>query len=421
MFRALWLGQAISQLGDAFYYVVFMFMVQKVTNSSLMVGYVGALEALPFLLVGPYAGVLVDRIDRRSIMLLSDVLCGVLLLAFGASIWVMGSPPVAALLLTPFLLSSLRCFFMPAKAAAIPSLVPQELVLQANAVSSTTATGLALISLSLTATILAVLYNYWPAGFYIGAILLNAVSFLGSAAFIRLLPPIKAERRDLHQVHPLADFRDGLAYIWGRHELRVLTLLLTVFRLAVAPFFVVYLACNNAWFGGKPSTIAWFEVSFCAGLGLSSLAMTRAKPRRPLLWFSVGLAITGFTVALMAFSKHAWLFAFWNLIAGLAIPPADISIATYLQLSVPDAYRGRVNSVREMIATGITPIGFVLGGVLVGTFGLIAAFLTMGFGMMGGCLVGIADRRFRSQEMPTPVQPVGQSESESGSEVALIG
>src|SRR5579862_8820226 len=121
-FRALWLGQAISQLGDAFYYIAFMFMVQKVTGSSVMVGYVGALEALPFLLLGSYAGVVVDRLDRRRIMLLSDLCSGLALVGLAACIWLQRQPPVWALLVTPFVLSSVRCFFMPAKSASIPSL-----------------------------------------------------------------------------------------------------------------------------------------------------------------------------------------------------------------------------------------------------------------------------------------------------------
>ncbi|MEA2554611.1 MAG: transporter, family, macrolide efflux protein, partial [Fimbriimonadaceae bacterium] len=69
-FRDLWLGQAISQIGDSIYYVAFMFMAQKVTGSIAMVGYVGSMEMLTYLLVGPYAGVIADRNERKRIMLL---------------------------------------------------------------------------------------------------------------------------------------------------------------------------------------------------------------------------------------------------------------------------------------------------------------------------------------------------------------
>src|ERR1700722_2167935 len=93
-FRNLWLGQAISQFGDSFYYVAFMFMVQKVTGSIAMVGYVGACETVPYLLFSLYGGVIADRIDRRRIMLASDLLSGLSLCSLAALVWILGKPPV---------------------------------------------------------------------------------------------------------------------------------------------------------------------------------------------------------------------------------------------------------------------------------------------------------------------------------------
>lgn len=84
-FRNLWLGQAISQIGDALYYVAFMFMVKKITGQNAMVGYIGAVEVLPYFIFGPFTGVLADRIDRRKILLWSDLLCGILLLGLALS------------------------------------------------------------------------------------------------------------------------------------------------------------------------------------------------------------------------------------------------------------------------------------------------------------------------------------------------
>src|ERR1700678_2005521 len=100
-FRNLWLGQAVSQLGDAFYYVSFMFMVQKVTGSIAMVGYVGACETVPYLLFSLYGGVVADRLDRKRIMLWSDLLSGLALCLLAALVLVLGKPPLWSLFLTP--------------------------------------------------------------------------------------------------------------------------------------------------------------------------------------------------------------------------------------------------------------------------------------------------------------------------------
>src|SRR5512141_456562 len=92
-FRNLWLGQAISQLGDSIYYVAFMFMAQSVTGSFAMVGYVGAMEMLPYMLFGPYAGVLADRMDRRKVMLYSDLASAAFLLGFAVLVSAFGGSP----------------------------------------------------------------------------------------------------------------------------------------------------------------------------------------------------------------------------------------------------------------------------------------------------------------------------------------
>jgi DHA3 family macrolide efflux protein-like MFS transporter len=136
-------------------------------------------------------------------------------------------------------------------------------------------------------------------------------------------------------------------------------------------FCVVYLAANDQWFGGKPGTIAWFEFSFFTGMVVATMFAGRMNPKRPARWFCWGLGFVGITVAAMAFSPHFWLFILWNVLAGLAVPIADIPIVTYLQKSVPDAYRGRVNAVRDMVATGVMPIGMGLAGILVKQAGIV--------------------------------------------------
>ncbi|HLK17258.1 MAG TPA: MFS transporter, partial [Fimbriimonadaceae bacterium] len=183
-FRDLWLGQSISQIGDSLYYVAFMFMVQKVTGSSAMVGYTGAIELAPYLLIGPYAGVLADRLDRRSIMLASDLLSALALLLFAGLLATGVKPAAWEILVLAFLLSAVRCFFLPAKSAGIPALVPGELLMKANSLSMATQTLMPIIGLSASATVMAALYYLSPQWFFLGTVTVNAVSFLGSALFV---------------------------------------------------------------------------------------------------------------------------------------------------------------------------------------------------------------------------------------------
>jgi MFS family permease len=399
-FRDLWLGQAISQLGDAFYYVVFMYMVERLTGSIAMVGVVGALETLPFLLFGPHSGIVADRLDRRKIMLLSDLVSGATLAILACYLFFDSTPPLAMLLVTPFVLSSVRVFFMPAKSAAVPALVPLEHVQKANAFSMVTQSFMPLIGLSLSATVLGLLYHQTPRWFFFAAVLVNACSFFGSAVYIARLPKILPDRTDTHEVHPMTDFKEGMRFIGRRRDLLVLMALLSVFRFMVAPFFVVYVAANKLWFGGKPQPLAWFEFAFFVGMIIASFWVGALNLKKPGICFSIALAIVGIAVGMLGAFPYFWLFVFWNVVAGLAVPFGDIPINTYMQLSVPDAFRGRVNSVIQMISTGVMPISMGLAGLLVAQIGVVWCFYLMGAGMMLGALVPLLDPVYRRIEMP---------------------
>jgi len=404
-FRDLWLGQAISQFGDAFYYVVFLFMVKKITGSAAMVGYVGALEAVPYLLFSPYAGVLADRLDRRRIMLSSDLVSGAILVLFALSLLVWPTPATWLLLTTPCLLSIVRCFFMPAKGAAIPLLVPAEMLQTANALSMTTQSLMPLIGLGMSASVLGVLYTVSTKWFFLTAVAVNACSFLGSALYIFRLPVLQPHRTDMHETHPVQDFKDGLAFVRGRKDLSVLIGTLTVFRLMVAPFFVTYVVANERWFDGRPQTLSWFEFAFFATMVVFSPIVGKLKITRPTITFGIGLGAIGFFVGAMAWAKTFWSFLILQAVCGVFVPLADIPIGTYMQVSVPDAFRGRVNSVLNMIATGVMPIGMAMAGALVSGVGLEKTFLIMGAGMLAAMGLGFLSAEYRNARMPVSEAP----------------
>ncbi|HTQ10677.1 MAG TPA: MFS transporter [Fimbriimonadaceae bacterium] len=400
-FRHLWLGQAISQLGDSFYFVIFAFMTLKITGSPAMVGIVSALETLPYLLLSAYGGVVADRIDRRRIMLWSDCSSAGLLLLFSGVVYAhAGMPPVWTLMVTAFSLSVVRVFFMPAKGAAIPALVPNELMLKANSINATTQTVAPLISLSLSASVLAVLYGISPTWFFLSAVLLNMLSFVGSAIYVAKLPPIPPNRDAIHEVHPLKDLRDGIVFVRGRHELWVILVLQLLLNLMISPFFVVYLAANKAWFQNLPQNLAWLEFSFFLGMMIGNVGVGRLKIERPGLAFVWSVIVVGLAVFMMGFTPSFWFFVCWNMLAGIAIPFGGIPVMTYMQITVPDEYRGRVNSAMTMVSMGVQPVGLSLGGLLVQFIGIVGGFVTMGAGMSAAGALGFLDVPFRRMRLP---------------------
>lgn len=397
-FRDLWLGQAISMLGDALYFVTFAFMVKQITHSSAMVGYVTAVEMLPFLLVSPYAGVLADRLDRKMIMLVSDLACATILLLFaGLIVATKGHPPTWTLFIVVFSTSTVRAFFMPAKNAAIPNLVNSTYLNQANALNGLTQSVMPMISLSISASVISAIFAWSPSTFFATSILLNALSFLGSAIFIVRLPEIRPDRKAHEEMpHVWGDLKAGIRYVRSRRVLWVMLLLQSVLTISISPFFVVYVAVNEAWFGGRPASLSWFECAFCAGMVLSNTWVANLNLKRPGQGYIWALGTVGLCVVAMAFSTSFWLFLFWQAVCGLAIPFVDIPMMTWRQTAIPDEFRGRFNSLMSMVQNGIAPIGLSLGGVMIDKCGIVGSFMIMGFGMFAASMSGLLDREFRS-------------------------
>jgi MFS family permease len=408
-FRDLWLGQAISQMGDALYYLIFLFMVDKITGDARMVGVSGVLATLPYLLFSLHAGVVADRRDRRGIMLFADVASAILLLTFGVFVLLSPKPNVFALFAVPFLLSLINVFFSPAKSAAIPSVVPPDKLLAANALSAATQNLMPLIGIGLSGTVLGALYAIAPNWFFPSAIYLNALSFFASAYFIRRLPRLLPEREKQEtDRNQWQDLKDGLSYLRRERVLLVLTLLNVLVQIMIAPFMVVYVAVNREWFGGGYGTLALFEFSFFVGMIAGSLVVGKLAVRRVGLAYVWGLLVVGLSIAAMAFSTTWPLMVLWNIVAGLALPFAQIPMTTYMQAVVPDAYRGRVNAVQTMSSMGIQPLGIGLGGLLIGSLGPVGMFLLMGLGMGIAALVGLLDQEFRTAQISpndTPSDP----------------
>lgn len=401
-FRHLWLGQVISRLGDGLYFIGFLFMVRKVTGSDAMVGYVGAVEMLPYLLLGPYAGALADRVDRRKIMLWSDLVSGGLLVAMAGLTFVANGPPIWALFLFGFLLTTARVFFNPAKNASVPNLVPEEKLMAANSIAVASDQSLWLISIAFSTAVLTGLYDLDRMLFYLAFMGLNALSFFGSAAYILKLPAIVAVREGT--AGAIADIVEGLRYVRTRRFI-LLTLIAQVgITLSISPFFVVYLASNEKWFGGSPQALGMIEVSFMLGMILVSLAVMRRRIVRVGWAYSLGLGLGGFFVAVMALFPMLWLFCFWNFLAGVAIGFVDLPTQTYTQATTPDAYRGRVMALKNLLMMGLQPVGMALGGVLLKAFGIVPMYFLIGTGFGLSGLLPLLSRTFRETRMPESIE-----------------
>jgi MFS family permease len=326
-----------------------------------------------------------------------------------------GRFPTWSLYLAPLALSSINAFFSPAKNAAIPRLVPESQLLEANSLNAAIQNLMPLIGIGLSGAVLGTLWEASGGSFFLVSVALNGLTFLLSAVFIRRLPDLPSAKATV-ETSTWTETRQGLLYIAGDHFLRMALILSLFANLMIAPFMVAYIKANDAWFGGRYVNLAAFEFAFMVGMVVSSLLVAKLGIRRVGLSCVMGFAVVGIAVALMAFGGF-WFFILWNLIAGLALPFAQIPLSTYIQITVPDTFRGRVNGALVMVSMGIQPLGMSLGGLLLDRIGLVAMFLVMGIGFCFAATAGLFDVRFRGAEIPAASEPVSD-EMKGAGEVA---
>ena len=311
-----------------------------------------------------------------------------------------GRPPLWSLFVTPFLLSSVKSCFLPAKSSSIARLVPAETLLEATALSQATQNLMQTCGLLLAAVLLGPFERINKGGFFEIAVTVNLLTFLVSAMFVRLLPAIVPDRSSLPETHLLVDLREG-AKVVARHKVLAPFLAANlVVNLCIAGFMVVYTATNRAWFDGSFQSLAVMEVSFLLAMVVASVALPRFKVTKIGWSYAIGTVVVGVTVAMMAFSKNYLLYVFWNVAAGLALPFMIIPSATYMNLAVPDEMRGRVNSFASMVSAGIQPLGSAMTGFFLKSLGLVTMYLVMGIGMSVAGAAPLASKEFREAQNP---------------------
>lgn len=418
-FRNLWLGQTISQFGDAVYALVLLFMAGHVSGDPLVVGLVGVLQAIPFVFLGPVAGILADRIDRRTQLIVADS-CSVLF-TLGLSIYAYfhPNPEVWALCLAAFLLATAHTFFLPARSAAIPRLVPKDQVYAANGLAMATQQVVAMAGIGLSAGALGFIYKIAPNYFFFIAASLNCMTFAFSVIFLVRLPSMKPDREVIEKMKGQSlmitirnafnqmktEIKDGLKVMKADAVVRVALPLNVIGTIFISGFMIVYIAINRTWYGGEFGTLAWIEFSFAATMMIFSIVVSKLKVNRPGLSFAIAQSAIGILVVAMAFCKPYWLFIVVNALCGVVLPFIILPLNTYMQTAIHDSVRGRVNSTWAMVTQGMVPIGIAMTGPMLKIFGAEKAFIIMGIGLAASGFGGFLFPKFIAARMPVSSDP----------------
>lgn len=392
-------------LGDGLYYLVIFFMTDKASNSDpLMVSLVGFATAVPYLIFSPWAGRLADRMDRRMIMFMSDAMSGLITILLAIYAFKQPNLSVAVLAMVGFSLSTVNTFFAPARTAAIPNLVPENHLMEANALIVSTQQIVFMMAHAISLTVLATLFDKAPDKAFLLACAINTATFFTSAILLTRLPRIVPVQDDAKASTAMTDLKEGFAAITQNGMMAPALLVNGVCQLFISGWMVCYLKTNSSWYSGNYRDLALFELSFFAVIAVSSMVVSKLKIRRIGLAFSFSWMSTGLLCALMSFGEgNFWLFVTLNALCGVTVAFAWLPMATYLQAAFEDQVRGRVGAAWNMVQMGVGPFGYAVAGPLILALGLQGMYIFMGLGMAGSALFGLCFKGMRKAQMPESV------------------
>jgi MFS family permease len=386
-FRLLFLGQAVSLLGDGMVGVALAFAVLEETGSASDLGIVLAARTVPlvaFLLAG---GVWADRLPRRALMVTTDL---VRLAAHGAmaALLIAGEPGVWALAALAALAGAASAFFNPAITGIMPAVVSSERLQQANALRGLTEAAGRIAGPALAGVLVVTVGPGW-------ALAVDAATFGVSAAFLAAIPMparVPVERRSF-----LADLREGWDDFRARTWLWTTVGSTTFGNMMFAAYFVLGPLVADRELGGAD---AWALIvsTFGVGLLVGGIVLLQMDPQRPALVATLAVALYTLPLAFLAIPAPAPVTAAAALLAGAGLAVANNLWETTQQRHVPDELLSRVTSYDWFGSLAAVPVGMLLWGPVAEQIGVGTALWVAFVLQLSSILALLAVREIR--ELP---------------------
>jgi MFS family permease len=383
-YRLFFGGQGTSLIGTWMTRIATGWLVYRLTHSAFLLGIVGFSGQIPIMLLGPFAGVWVDRWDRHRTLVVTQVLSMV------QSFWLAGLAlahiiTVRDIILLSLFQGAINAFDMPARQAFVIQMVEDRRDLSnAIALNSSMVNGARLIGPSLAGIIIAAVGEGY-------CFLIDGISYIAVIASLLMMRIVVAQPRS-RRTRVLAELKEGWHYVSHSTPIRSILLLLAVVSLVGMPYTVLMPIFAGRVLHGGPHTLGFLMGA--SGVGALTGAIVLATRRSVLgLGRVVMFTAMGFGVGLMSFASSRWLALSLPLmmLTGFCMMTQMASSNTILQTIVQEDKRGRVMSFYAMAFQGAAPFGSLIAGALASRIGAPRTL------MIGGSICVLGGLWFRTQ------------------------
>lgn len=378
-FRLFFGGQSISLIGTWMTRVATSWLVYRLTKSSLLLGTVGFAGQIPTFLLAPLAGVIVDRIDRRKVLVWTQTMAMVQSLVLA---WLTLSQRVniAEILVLSAMQGVINAFDMPGRQSFMVKMVEDRADLSnAIAINSSMVNVARLIGPSLAGLLIAATNEGW-------CFLVDGVSYIAVIASLVMmrLPSTGEHASGTSMVTQLSE---GWTYVSNHAPIRTILLLFALLSLMGWPFMVLMPIFAAQVLHGGPHTLGFLMGAVGVGSLTCALSMVLRRSVVGLTrMLPIGAAAFGLGLIFFGISTNLWLSMAMMLVTGFGMMQGLTASNTILQTLVDEKMRGRVMSYYTMAFVGMAPFGSLLAGALAHAIGAPRTVTVSGIACVLGSL-----------------------------------
>jgi DHA3 family macrolide efflux protein-like MFS transporter len=356
-FFLLWEGKFVSIMGDIAYEIALGFWILAVTGSTALMGTLMAATLLPRVLISPFAGVWVDRSDRKWVIVFMDLIRGVFIALVGVAA-IIGIIQIWMVFAAGIILGLCGAFFGTAVGSSIPDIVPKTHIVKANSAFSLVSTGTGIVGNSASGF----LYQLLGAPLMF---LFNGISYIISG-FSEIFVKIPRIRHKKEEFRFFDDLKSGFSYVWNEKGIKYIGFIAALLNFFAAMGVMLLLPLFQRTQHLGPGRYGILMGAFAGGafLGFMLTSVVSIKSsKRFFVFFWCGIIFSAMLIFIPIYLYFPLMLAL-SIISGITNAILNALLSSILQLTVPQDKRGKIFGLLETGSQGLVPLSFAIGGIL---------------------------------------------------------
>ena len=383
------IAQIISKFGDVLFHIAVMWYLLDSRDSLVSVGIAAMMKELPQLLFGFVSGVLVDKLNRKKLMIISDSISGTLTLGL-TMVMFLGWENNLLIYVLIFALGVMDTVYSPATRCFIRQIVNDEELVAANSLYNSISEVISVIGIAISGVLIS-----WLGCFNV--FVFNGITYVLGALLIMLIPYTQASSRE-NQLFSRKDVALSLQWIRNSSFTKAFIICIAISNIAYSIIYMMPSVLSKNVLGSGVGGYSMIECCVSLGMIVGAGFISMKRIRRAGLFFVIGSILGAILMMTMSQVDHILITMLIYFLFGIS-DAITIPVFTYLQITIPNEMQGRVYALIDIILMSVSPIGSFIVSCIIEQISLEVLFVISGFVLLIVAVYGYFNKAFFRSEI----------------------